>query len=129
MANVYNRWASAKGDRVVLYMPMIPEAAYAMLACARIGAIHSIVFRRVLARALGRRINGCERQVRDHRRRSAARRQQDPLKANVDAGACDLRRRANLVVKRTGADVDWATGAICVCDDGEPTSADCPPER
>ena len=60
LANVYKNLGVAKGDRVVLYMPMIPEAAYAMLACARIGAIHSIVFAGFSPEALAARVEGCK---------------------------------------------------------------------
>jgi acetyl-CoA synthetase len=60
MANILTGLGIAKGDRVVIYMPMIPEAAYAMLACARIGAIHSIVFAGFSPDALAARINGCD---------------------------------------------------------------------
>ena len=60
--------ASSKGDRVTIYMPMIPEAAYAMLACARIGAVHSIVFGGFSPDALAGRIVDCESDIRDHRR-------------------------------------------------------------
>ncbi|MGA9253131.1 MAG: AMP-binding protein, partial [Roseobacter sp.] len=60
MANVFKELGVQKGDRVVIYLPMIPEAAYAMLACARIGAIHSIVFAGFSPDALSARINGCD---------------------------------------------------------------------
>ena len=60
LANVLKAHGVTKGDRVVLYMPMIPEAAYAMLACARIGAIHSIVFGGFSPDALANRINDCD---------------------------------------------------------------------
>ena len=60
MANVLKSMGVGKGDRVVIYLPMIPEAAYAMLACARIGAIHSIVFAGFSPDALAARINGCD---------------------------------------------------------------------
>ena len=60
MANVLKGLGVGRGDRVVIYLPMIPEAAYAMLACARIGAIHSIVFAGFSPDALGARINGCD---------------------------------------------------------------------
>ena len=63
MANVLTDLGVAKGDRVVIYLPMIPEAAYAMLACARIGAIHSIVFAGFSPDALSARINGCDAKV------------------------------------------------------------------
>src|SRR5690606_15678173 len=60
MANVLKANGVSKGDRVVLYLPMIPEAAYAMLACARIGAIHSVVFAGFSPDALANRINDCD---------------------------------------------------------------------
>ena len=59
MANVLKAQGIGRGDRVVIYLPMIPEAAYAMLACARIGAIHSIVFAGFSPDALANRINDC----------------------------------------------------------------------
>ncbi|MCP4819122.1 MAG: AMP-binding protein, partial [Shimia sp.] len=62
-ANVLEELGVRKGDRVVIYLPMIPEAAYAMLACARIGAIHSIVFAGFSPDALAARINGCDAKV------------------------------------------------------------------
>ncbi|MFO6464019.1 acetate--CoA ligase [Jannaschia sp. KMU-145] len=63
MANVLKNLGVTKGDRVVLYLPMIPEAAYAMLACARIGAVHSIVFAGFSADALAARVQGCDAKV------------------------------------------------------------------
>jgi acetyl-CoA synthetase len=63
MANVLKKYGVTKGDRVVLYLPMIPEAAYAMLACARIGAIHSVVFAGFSPDALANRINDSEAKV------------------------------------------------------------------
>ena len=73
-----------KGDRVTIYLPMIPEAAYAMLACARIGAVHSVVFGGFSPDSLADRIDDCELQVHHHRRRGPARRQAVPLKENAD---------------------------------------------
>ncbi|MCL4164983.1 UNVERIFIED_CONTAM: hypothetical protein GTU68_008183, partial [Idotea baltica] len=63
MANILEELGVRKGDRVIIYLPMIPEAAYAMLACARIGAIHSIVFAGFSPDALGARINGSDAKV------------------------------------------------------------------
>ncbi len=111
MANVLKDLGVTKGDRVVLYLPMIPEAAYAMLACARIGAIHSIVFAGFSADALGARINGSEAKVlitADYAPRGG---RATPLKSNADAALlhCDDRVKC-LVVKRTGGQTTWTEG-------------------
>ena len=74
MANVLKELGVTKGDRVVIYLPMIPEAAYAMLACTRIGAIHSIVFAGFSPDALGCSHQRLRRQAGDHRRWRPARR-------------------------------------------------------
>ena len=84
MANVLKAEGVAKGDRVILYMPMIPEAAYAMLACTRIGAIHSVVFGGFSADALANRINDCDAKLvitADYGPRGG---KKVPLKANTD---------------------------------------------
>lgn len=111
MANILKDMGVVKGDRVVLYMPMIPEAAYAMLACARLGAIHSIVFAGFSPDALGTRINGCGAKVlitADYAPRGG---KATPLKSNADAALlhCDDRVKC-LVVKRTGGQTTWAEG-------------------
>ncbi|MFD2738931.1 acetate--CoA ligase [Sulfitobacter aestuarii] len=108
MANILRDLGVAKGDRVVIYMPMIPEAAYAMLACARIGAIHSIVFAGFSPDALAARVNGCEAKVvvtADFAPRGG---KATPLKANADKALaqCDASVQC-LVVRRTGDDVAW----------------------
>lgn len=101
-----------KGDRVTLYMPMVPEAAYAMLACTRIGAVHSIVFGGFSPDALAGRIVGCESTfviTADEGLRGG---KPIPLKANTDA-ACAIAAEQGvkvdkvLVVKRTGGSIDW----------------------
>jgi acetyl-CoA synthetase len=111
MANILEDLGVGRGDRVVLYLPMIPEAAYAMLACARIGAIHSIVFAGFSSDALAARINGCDAKLvitADHAPRGG---RQTPLKSNCDAAllhvvhACKL-----LVVRRTGGQTTWVEG-------------------
>ena len=76
-ANVLKARGVKKGDRVTIYLPMIPEAAVAMLACARIGAIHSVVFGGFSPDSLAGRIEDCKSDVVDHRRRRRARRPQD----------------------------------------------------
>lgn len=108
MANVLKGMGVGKGDRVVIYLPMIPEAAYAMLACARIGAIHSIVFAGFSPDALGQRINGCDAKVvitADHAPRGG---RKTPLKSNTDAALLHCKDSVKvLVVKRTGDQTTW----------------------
>ncbi len=108
MANVLQDLGVGKGDRVVLYLPMIPEAAYAMLACTRIGAIHSIVFAGFSPDALGARINGCDAKLvitADHAPRGG---RETPLKSNTDAALLHCKESVKcLVVKRTGGQTTW----------------------
>ncbi|WP_377504459.1 acetate--CoA ligase [Octadecabacter sp. R77987] len=108
MANILETMGVRKGDRVVLYLPMIPEAAYAMLACARIGAVHSIVFAGFSPDALGARINGCDAKVvitADHAPRGG---RSTPLKSNTDAALLHCKDSVKcLVVKRTGGQTTW----------------------
>ena len=110
-ANVLKELGVGKGDRVVIYLPMIPAAAYAMLACARIGAIHSIVFAGFSPDALADRINGCDAKLvicADHAPRGG---RTTALKSNCDKA---LRRVMHdcklLVVERTGDQIDWVEG-------------------
>ncbi|MAB87647.1 MAG: acetyl-coenzyme A synthetase, partial [Rhodobacteraceae bacterium] len=84
LANVYKSLGVRKGDRVVLYMPMIPEAAYAMLACNRIGAVHSIVFGGFSPEALAARITACEAKLIVTADQAPRGGKATPLKANVD---------------------------------------------
>jgi acetyl-CoA synthetase len=111
MANILQSMGVTRGDRVIIYLPMIPEAAYAMLACARIGAIHSIVFAGFSPDALAARVNGSAAKVvitADFAPRGG---RQTPLKANADAALknCDDSVKC-LVVKRTGGATDWIAG-------------------
>ncbi|RLQ88970.1 acetate--CoA ligase [Notoacmeibacter ruber] len=110
-ANVLKEMGVSKGDRVVIYLPMIPQAAYAMLACARIGAVHSIVFAGFSPDALADRINDCDAKVlitADHAPRGG---KKTPLKANADKA---LKKCGDdvkcLTVKRVGDDVDMQDG-------------------
>ena len=97
-----------KGDRVTLYMPMIPEAAYAMLACARIGAIHSVVFGGFSPEALAGRINNCESEYVVTADQGVRGGRVVPLKENVEKALADAPGvKAVLCVKRTGADPPW----------------------
>ncbi|WP_425061824.1 acetate--CoA ligase [Roseovarius confluentis] len=111
MANVLKNLGVGKGDRVVLYLPMIPEAAYAMLACARIGAIHSIVFAGFSPDALGARVDGCDAKLVITADTAPRGGRVTKLKDNVNQA---LRRDVDdvkcLVVKRTGDQIAWRDG-------------------
>jgi acetyl-CoA synthetase len=128
-ANVLLSQGVMRGDRVVIYLPMIPEAAYAMLACARIGAIHSIVFAGFSPDALANRINDCGAKLvitADTAPRGGRR---TPLKANTDAALlhCSDRVRC-LVVKHTGDQTSWVQGRdVDVKLLMEHASPECPP--
>ena len=110
-ANVLKARNVKKGDRVTIYMPMIPEAVYAMLACARIGAIHSVVFGGFSPDSIAGRITDCESTVVITADEGVRGGKPIPLKANVDE-ALDRCTGVHtvLVVKRTGADVNWVEG-------------------
>jgi acetyl-CoA synthetase len=111
MANVLKELGVTKGDRVVIYLPMIPEAAYAMLACARIGAIHSIVFAGFSPDALAARINGCEAKVIITADEAPRGGRKTPLKSNADKALLHCRDSVQcLVVKRTGGQTTWVEG-------------------
>jgi acetyl-CoA synthetase len=108
LANVLKARGVKKGDRVCLYLPMIPEAAYAMLACARIGAVHSIVFGGFSPEALGDRIIDSDCKVVITADQGLRGGKTVPLKANADkalARCPDV--HTCLVVKRTGGDIQW----------------------
>ncbi|HAW47243.1 MAG TPA: acetate--CoA ligase [Roseovarius sp.] len=131
MANVLKGLGVGRGDRVVIYLPMIPEAAYAMLACARIGAIHSIVFAGFSPDALGARINGCDAKLvitADHAPRGG---RKTKLKDNVNQALLhDTDDVKCLVVKRTGDQVAWRSGLdFWWHEEAGKVSTDCPPEE
>ncbi len=111
MANVLKAHGVKKGDRVILYLPMIPEAAYAMLACTRIGAIHSVVFGGFSPDALANRINDCGAHVvitADWAPRGG---KKTGLKDNTDKALLHCSDRVKcLVVKRTGDETSWVDG-------------------
>jgi len=124
-----------KGDRVTIYMPMIPEAAYAMLACTRIGAVHSIVFGGFSPDALAGRIDDCDSTFVITADEGVRGGKPIPLKANTDA-ACDIAAKAGtkvekvFVVKRTGGSIDWHDSRdVWYHEAVEAVSADCPPEE
>jgi len=108
-ANVLRKQGVQKGDRVVIYLPMIPEAAYAMLACARIGAIHSVVFGGFSAESLRGRIDDCGAKIiitADEGMRGG---KIVPLKENVNMALENGNVQTVLVVKHTGNKVTWQT--------------------
>ena len=111
MANVLKAQGVKRGDRVVMYMPMIPEAAYAMLACARLGAVHSVVFGGFSPDALANRINDCGAEIvitADYGPRAG---KATVLKSNTDAALLHCSDRVKcLVVKHTGGQTTWVEG-------------------
>ncbi|HEX9966168.1 MAG TPA: acetate--CoA ligase [Allosphingosinicella sp.] len=130
MANCLKALGAGRGDRVTLYMPMIPEAAVAMLACARIGAVHSVVFGGFSPEALHGRIEDCASRfviTADGGRRGG---RLVPLKANVDAAlAKGAEVDAVLVVRHLGNDIEWSEGRDHWLHDMAPLVPDeCPPE-
>lgn len=130
MANELKAIGVRKGDRVTLYMPMIPEAMYAMLACARIGAVHSIVFGGFSPEALAGRITDCESEFVITADQGVRGGKPIPLKANVDK-ALEMAEgvRAVLCVRHTGASVPWTEGRDYWHHElALDVDADCPPE-
>ena len=130
LANAMKARNVKKGDRVTIYMPMIPEAAYAMLACARIGAIHSVVFGGFSPDSLAGRILDCESTVVITADEGVRGGRKIPLKANTDKAleSCPDVHTA-FVVKRTGGDISWADGRdVWYHEACEAASPDCPAE-
>ena len=130
LANALKARGVSKGDRVCIYMPMIPEAAYAMLACARIGAIHSVVFGGFSPESLKDRILDADCQTVITADQGVRGGRIVPLKANVDAA---LEQCPNVhtvfVVRRTNADVPWFDERdVCYLKITEAASEECPPE-
>ena len=111
LANVLKQRGVKKGDRVCIYMPMIPEAAYTMLACARIGAVHSVVFGGFSPDALKDRILDSDCQTVITADEGVRGGKAIPLKANTDIALASCPNvNTCLVVKRTGGDIQWQAG-------------------
>jgi acetyl-CoA synthetase len=130
MANVLKAHGVKKGDRVTIYLPMIPEAAYAMLACARIGAVHSVVFAGFSPESLAGRIIDCGSEVVITADEGVRGGKKFALKANVDA-ALEMASgvRSVLVVTRTGADVAMTKGRDFVYErEAAAAFVECEPE-
>ena len=131
MANRLKAMGVKKGDRVTIYLPMIPEAAYAMLACARIGAPHSIVFGGFSSDALADRIEGCESKLVITANEGLRGGRKVALKTNVDKALDRLKDESVkvLVVRRTDTDTEMKAGRDVWHEEGfDALSADCPAE-
>lgn len=129
-ANVLKSRGVKKGDRVTLYMPMIPEAVYAMLACARIGAVHSVVFGGFSPDALAGRIHDCDSHVVITADQGVRGGRLVPLKANVDEALTrdGVEVGSVIVVRNTGGDVTMTEGRdIWYQDEALMQPADCAP--
>ena len=130
MANVLKANGVKKGDRVTIYLPMIPEAAYAMLACARIGAIHSVIFGGFSPDSIAGRIQDCDSRLVVTADEGLRGGRKIPLKVNVDEALerCPQVERV-IMVRRTGADVNVVEGRDVRYEEAKArVSADCPPE-
>ena len=130
LANTLKANGVKRGDRVTIYMPMVLEATYAMLACARIGAVHSVVFGGFSPESLRDRIVDCDSNfviTADEGLRGG---KKVPLKANTDAALAQCPGvKKVLVLKRTGGNINWVEGRdIWWHETVDKQSTDCPPE-
>ncbi|MCF2948933.1 acetate--CoA ligase [Paraglaciecola aquimarina] len=131
LANGLKKLGVSKGDRVAIYMPMVAEAAYAMLACARIGAVHSIIFAGFSPNAIADRINNCEAKVlitADEGRRGG---KTVPLKSNVDQALTGNRCKTierTIVLRNTGSDINWHSQDVCWQELIQDCTSICEPE-
>jgi acetyl-CoA synthetase len=132
-ANALKALGAQKGDRITIYMPMIPEAAISMLACARIGAVHSVVFGGFSPDALAGRIDDCDSNIVITADEGIRGGKSVPLKANVDAAAENpavTTLEKVLVVRNTGSDIGWVEGRDAWLHElSEQVDADCPCEE
>ncbi len=132
-ANALKKLGAKKGDRITIYMPMIPEAAISMLACARIGAVHSVVFGGFSPDSLAGRIDDCDSNIVITADEGVRGGRGVPLKSNVDAAAANpnvTSLEKVLVVRNTGGDIDWVDGRDHWLHELEAdVDADCPCEE
>ncbi|MBU3002076.1 acetate--CoA ligase [Paraglaciecola arctica] len=127
LANGLKKLGVVKGDRVAIYMPMVPQAAYAMLACARIGAVHSVIFGGFSPNAIADRIENCGAKVIITADQGLRAGKTVPLKANVDIALAEhecATLEKVVVFKHVGLDVDWHTKDLWWHE----LIADCPAE-
>ncbi|NNF96991.1 MAG: acetate--CoA ligase, partial [Halobacteria archaeon] len=131
LANVLKARGVKKGDRVCIYMPMIPEAAYAMLACARIGAVHSVVFGGFSPESLKDRILDSDCRVVITADEGVRGGKTVPLKANTDKAVAKCPNvHTVLTVKHTGGDIDWHEERdVWYHEQMAGAANDCPPEE
>ncbi len=130
-SNVLYGRGVGKGDRVTIYMPMIPEAVYAMLACARIGAIHSVVFGGFSPDSLAGRILDCESTCVITADEGVRGGRPIPLKANTDEALKQCPGvNSVIVVQRTGGEIEWSAGRdVWYHEAAEQVEPECPPEE
>ena len=128
-SNVLLNAGTKKGDRITIYMPMIPEATVAMLSCTRIGAIHSVVFGGFSPDALAGRIEDCNSTIIITADEGIRGGKKIPLKSNTDEAISKAKMcKTAIVVKRTGAEINWIDGQdIWYHEEMEKASANCPP--
>ena len=131
MANVLKAQGVKKGDRVTIYMPMIPEVAYAMLACTRIGAIHSVVFGGFSPDSLANRIHDCDSNCVITADEGVRGGRSVPLKANTDhALTRSPSVKSVIVVRRTGGAIEWTDGRdVWYHEEAAKVADDCPAEE
>lgn len=130
-ANVLKKHGVKRGDRVTIYLPMIPEAAYAMLACARVGAVHSVIFAGFSPDSIAGRIEDCQSSIVVTADEGLRGGKPIPLKQNVDAALAKAAGVTTvIVVKRTGNEVTMQAGRDhWYQENAAKASADCPPEE
>jgi acetyl-CoA synthetase len=128
-SNVLKKVGAKKGDRITIYMPMIPEATIAMLACTRIGAIHSVVFGGFSPDALAGRIEDCDSTIIITADEGVRGGKTIPLKSNTDEAIAKAKMcKTTIVVKRTGGDINWIDGQdIWYHEEMEKASSECVP--